>query len=234
MTESLLSSYFADSPLPPIDDAQRAEAQRSANANVFQVRYPDPAQPQGAPLGRNEIMGVREVAPDGTFTGEEWRNAEFVPHPKTAGTDITSGFELVLWRVAKGFAQGAQLIQGVVSGSFTASARATGELVLHSDEHGTTVHVFTTERRHPAGLEKAVTITGIDLIEVFGGDENARVVFNPATGTEFAIPAQVLAGLWREYRDMLENFAARQAPTSTTPQAMGTVAAPAISSGAQA
>ncbi|MDX8056018.1 hypothetical protein SK571_42135 [Lentzea sp. BCCO 10_0798] len=232
----LLNSYFAGSPLPEFDAEQAAEAQRKVAAGVFEIRFPDPGQPAGAPLGRESIMGSRTFGPDGLPTGEEWRNAHFIPHPETAGTEVTNAFELDLWRVTKGFARGASLISALLKDvTLTVSAHESGELRLFDQQNGMkALHVFSSPRRHPADLVRAVPITGTQLVEVFGHDQELQIVFNPASAPTFTANATLFGALLAGYLDLIERHAARQAPTTTTPTAAGTIAAPEVPSGAQA
>jgi hypothetical protein len=232
----LLNSYFAGSPLPEFDAAQAAEAQRRVAAGVFEIEFPDPNQPQGAPLGRASIMGSRTFGPDGLPTGEEWRNAQFVPHPLTAGTEVTNGFELDLWRVVKGFARGASLISALMKDvTLTVSAHDSGELRFFDGQNGMrALHVFSSPRRHLADLVRAVPITSTRLIDVFGHDQDLEIMFNPGSAPTFIPRAILLGKLAAGYQDMIERYAAKQAPTTNTPTAAGTITAPEVPSGAQA
>lgn len=232
----LLNSYFADSPLPAFDAAQAAEAQRKAGAGFFEIEFPDPNQPQGAPLGSESIMGSRTFGPDGLPTGKEWRNAQFIPHPVTAGTEVTNGFELELWRVTKGFARGASLISALMNDvELTVSAHESGELRLFGGDDGTTaLHVFSSPRRHPHDLVRAVPITSTQLVEVFGQDQHLQIVYNPGNAPTFSARATLFGELFAGYLDLIERHAARQAPTTFTPTYAGTIAAPPVPSGAQA
>jgi hypothetical protein len=232
----LLNSYFAPSPLPEFDAAQAAEAQRRAGAGVFEIRFPDPNQPAGAPLGQESIMGSRTFDQNGRPTGEEWRNAHFIPHPKTAGTEVTNQFELELWRVTKGFARGATLISALTRDvTLTAAAHESGELKLVQEEDGVTaLHVFSSVRRHPPDLVRAVPITGVRLIEVFGDDPDLRIVFNPGSAPTLSTRDFTLGSLYAEYLELIERYAAAQAPTTGTPTPAGTRIGPSTQIGAQA
>ncbi|MDX3657184.1 hypothetical protein PV646_07685 [Streptomyces sp. ID05-26A] len=223
--EVRVDTYLGASPLPEIDEKELAAAARKPNG---EIRYFDPNQPKFAPLGHLQLMGVRAVGPDGTFTGEEWRNPEFVPHPKTAGgVEFANHFEVQLWRMLNGFVQLGTFVGAFAEAEFQVGCDSSDVLGVVPDTDGPTLDVYTTPARVEAGKwPRWMTIVGTDVLKALGRDPALGIRFNGEDWPGLRWPTSDLLQLWQEREALLDDFM-RTGPLPTASTTMGTVAAPA-------
>ncbi len=136
--------YMAKSPLPEIDDKGIALAKTMPGEKVayFDAKYPVETSDD-----LRTLQGFRVVGEDGTFTGEEWRNPGFVPHPDTARTKFHTNFELELWRTITGYLTLGPFVRALAGAELMAMVNDRGELEIRPNEHGdATLDVHTSLR----------------------------------------------------------------------------------------
>jgi hypothetical protein len=194
-------------PLPPIDDEYRASARRRPGEWVY---YVDPSLPPEAPKVVANIIGGREVGADGEFTGEFWVNPKFTPQPATAGVRFSTVFEVVLWRLAKGYIDLGEFMSGFAEAVLLTPAQPGNPAALRFDGRPGSppmLAVFSSPQYFPPGELHWRRITGREVIDTLGTRDDVQIVFNPdgVLGVEFT--GAELGALWRQVQDQL----ARQA-----------------------
>ena len=215
-----VDQYLGRSPLPEIDEEGLALAKTLPGRKVA---YFDANSPEDNDDDIRTLKGYRVVGPDGTFTGEEWYNPGFVPHPKTAGTQLHDGFELELWRTINGYVQLGGFISGLGRVDLMAMVDEHGELKIQANEHGdATLDVYTSLRRVPGSWPHWTSLRGRDLLEHLGrGRAYLGIQFNRNSGPRLRMPAQSLTALWDEANERIDSRM-RIPPLPTTPTPMGT------------
>ncbi|MGZ3142118.1 hypothetical protein ACVDFE_09015 [Lentzea chajnantorensis] len=212
--------YLGRSPLPDVDDEGIALAARNPGG---QVGYYDLHQPREKRDDTRTLKGLREVGPDGAFTGEEWRNPGFVPHPDTAGTRFHTDFELELWRTINGFVRLGPFARAFAEAELMAMCDEGEELVLRPNEHGDrTLDVCTSFVRVPSTWPHWTSVRGIDLIRHLGhGRHHVGLQLNRSSKPKLRIPVQTLAELHRAESERVNDLM-RVGPLPATPTPMGT------------
>ena len=216
--------YLGKSPLPEIIEEDLVDARENPNSEFV---YWDPNHPRSAPKNHLQKMGIRIVGPDGTLTGEEWRNPEFVPHLKTAGGEFFKHFELQIWRTTHGYLRLGQFAHALAEAELLAMCDEHGELKIQPNEHGDlTLDVYTDRRRVPEGSWPHWTpLSGKDIVETLGRSrDHLGIQFNRDAWPGLRMPAQTLSELWRAY-DQRVREVMQVAPLPTSPTTMGTVTA---------
>ncbi|MGI5507386.1 hypothetical protein [Lentzea sp. CA-135723] len=204
--EMHIGDYLASSPLPPIDDHELERAARYAGRQLI---YGDPNQPDEAPLTMDYIVGYRVVGDNGRFTGEEWINDKFQPHPVTARATFVNAFELDVWRLVEGYAPLGAFVRALAVPEVELFAPALpenpDELAVFENENGLPMlHLFTSQQRLPSNHSNWARIAGMDIltrpraIEQYDRDKKLQIYFNPNSFPGLMLPAYKIAELWAE------------------------------------
>lgn len=219
-----IDKYLGKSPLPEIDDEGRARARTMPGEKLayFDANYP----PDGPVDDLRPLQGFRVVGPDGEFTGEEWVNPGFVPHPDTARTGLNTTFELQLWRTINGYITLGSFVRALSDAELMAMVNDRGELEVRPNEHGdATLDVYTSLSRVPSTWPHWKSLHGRDVLEHLGRTgSHLGIQFNRASRPQLRIPAGSLAQLWTDVNERLDRIM-RTSPLPTTPTTMGTIAA---------
>lgn len=214
--------YMAKSPLPEINDEGIALAKTMPGEKVayFDAKYPVETSDD-----LRTLQGFRVVSEDGTFTGEEWRNPGFVPHPDTARTKFHTNFELDLWRTITGYLTLGPFIRALAGAELMAMVNDRGELEIRPNEHGdATLDVYTSLSRVPSTWPHWKSLRGRDVIDHLGRGSHLGVQFNRNSRPRLRMPARTLAELWAAETERVDNVM-RIGPLPTAPTAMGTMTA---------
>jgi hypothetical protein len=217
--------YLGRSPLPEVDDEGLARAKRMPGGKLayFDANYPvgSTADDDVRPL-----QGFRVVGPDGTFTGEEWTNPDFVPHPDTAGITFHTDFELQLWRTINGYLTLGPFVRALAGARLMAMVNDRGELEVQPNEHGdATLDVYTSLSRVPSTWPHWKSLHGRDVVEHLGRTGfPLGVQFNRHSRPRLRMPARSLAELWTSETERIDALM-RIGPLPTEPAYMGTTTA---------
>ncbi|GLY54811.1 hypothetical protein [Lentzea sp. NBRC 102530] len=225
--EMHIGDYLAPSPLPPIDERERERATRYAGR---QLVYGDPNQPDEAPLTMDYIVGYRVVGTDGHFTGEEWINDKFQPHPVTARASFTNAFELDVWRLVEGYATLGAFVRALAETDVKLFAPTLPEnpeelAVFKSANDLPVLRLFTSQQRLPSDHSNWSRISGMEIltrsgpIEQHDQDKKLQIYINPNSFPGFMLPAHKIAELWAENLYFAEMAQATQPNTLEAPQA---------------
>ncbi|GLY52217.1 hypothetical protein [Lentzea sp. NBRC 102530] len=185
-------TYLAPSPLPPIDDAQRAEARANPGRGIT---YYDPNQPADGPLSSMNAFGWRNVDADGNFTGDDHRNPEIVPHPDTVKRMITCKLDMLLWRLANGFVPVIDLVHALYKHTLNVKGDPRGgdELLLTRAGDTTELDVWSAGMWIPEDCKHVVGVAGADVIEILGRGAELTLCFNRDGGPALRVSAQLLS-----------------------------------------
>jgi len=203
--EMHIGSYLGPSPLPEIDDRERAIARTHAVDGV--VLYFDPNLPRDAPITADNIIGSRRVDPDGHFTGQETRNSQFQPCAATARTTFTTAFEPTLWRVVHGYESLGALVRGMAEATFHVPVAGKPGSPLHitaADGGYRTLAVYSSPDRIPALWPRWMVrqVPGRTILEDFGSDITLVIDMNGGHFPGFRLPAYKLGALWEENQQL--------------------------------
>ena len=201
-------------PLPPIDEAMRAQAAATPDHRIVHITE---RTATGRLVGAANVMGYRQFDDSGTHIVQEWINDKYVPQPTETAGAVANFFELELWRACAGFATLGALVAALVRAEVWAEAQPDGpgwQTVCEADGH-TTVRVITSARllddvRRPRWRR----VTGADLITDLGTVPDLVVEFNPGIrgAAGVSLLTTDLADLWAQYEQ-----ATRAIPTGHEP-----------------
>ncbi len=188
--------------VPEPTDADREWAR--ANPGKWRY-YLDPAVEESQARWPFNFMCGWPVNDSGEI-GPMWLNPDFVPVPETADMELTSEFELVLWRTMRGFTAFGPFIDLFSRHRFLTllpDDDPSGQRgwPVREERYGPEMTVYTS----PAQLPKDVNpwlrreVSGRELIEQVCPREGIRLNVNPGGQSMMSIPGEDLVDLWRQW-----------------------------------
>ncbi|QLY30757.1 SseB family protein [Nocardia huaxiensis] len=177
----------------------------AANPGKWQY-FVDPTADKATAGPANVIGGWR--ADEAGGISETWLNPDFVPTAQYAKREITTGLELVIWRMDYGFSNLGQFMDTLLRSELIIVLPADDPLgergwpLLQAPTRAAVV-VYTSEGHLPNDTNPWLRrkVPGREVLEYVCGQEHLDLVINPESRTIFELQGPHLADWWQQLRE---------------------------------